>query len=733
MSSPPKTLTLQTPIVRDERTLVWLQQQPPHVKWWKWDGVVTSLSDYDRWKSLGARIVLVVATEVEGDRDAWLDRLYSVAREVTMVGLSQKVLSLKTEAYWTENYDNLMNLEDVSSYPFLGEPWRTGDGDGDGLADAVQRMALLCRYHRLVDAGSSSNRPLYGLRLEEGVRPMDLVLLTQFYRSSDKRRAQELRECLRRNVRCPWVDRIVLLTEKDESVAWASFPHAEKIQQVVVGKRLTYADVLRYVIGHLENVVVALANADIYFGEETAEVWRIQWADRMLALLRWDDLGDGAKRAKLFGPRADAQDVWMFSSESVRSRVWNFSDFEFFMGQPGCDNAFLGRMLGYRFLLSNPALSLKTYHLHNSGVRTYRASDTVRAPLYLHLAPTYLLDAKQEVVPRDAPLHHLCHESVEFEIKSSSLSNEITYCTMLEKAGRYRWEPSVENFYFEPAIPVYRWHGGGGVTPNGLVYDLYRIYTGRSSESYPYWKTSKVNVFTPMVSCPRMAAIPLPDTSAFQDWNTYVLLYLSRYLRLLETGMDAGYWLPASYQGRLSAEGWKVSEAHSVEWEEERACWADEVVGFLPGPAGSELGREDIHALRSRYPRWQAEAGREDALRCIVRLDEVLTAEWVEQLRGILPATWTVEGVGSNAAAWVGADVCLVRGGPQSAERWSCLWALPKGASLLEFQSEAEVDGECQHAAHVADLKAWVFLWYKGGSLHEQLLSMVTKWLVRRD
>ena len=214
-SSPPKTLTLQTAIVRDERTLVWLQQQPPHVKWWKWDAVVTSLSDYERWKAHGAHIVLLVATEVEGDTDAWLDRLYSVAREVTMVGLSQQVLSLKAEAYWIENYDNLMNLEDVSSYPFLGEPWKAEDG----VVDAVQRMALLCRYHRLVDAGSASNRLLYSLRLEEGVRPMDLVLVTQFYRSSDKRRLQELRECLRRNVKCKWVDRIVLLTENDESVA----------------------------------------------------------------------------------------------------------------------------------------------------------------------------------------------------------------------------------------------------------------------------------------------------------------------------------------------------------------------------------------------------------------------------------------------------------------------------------------------------------------------------------
>jgi hypothetical protein len=88
------------------------------------------------------------------------------------------------------------------------------------------------------------------------------------------------------------------------------------------------------------------------------------------------------------------------------------------------------------------------------------------------------------------PVHTFSNDTVAFEIKSSSLSNEITYCTMLEKDGRYKWEPSVENYYFDE-IEVYRW-SNACVTPNGLVYTPYKIYPG-DDEKYPYWNTSRLD------------------------------------------------------------------------------------------------------------------------------------------------------------------------------------------------------------------------------------------------
>ena len=44
----PKIITLNTPCIRNQRTLIWLQTQEQY-NWSKWDAVVTSLDDYYKW------------------------------------------------------------------------------------------------------------------------------------------------------------------------------------------------------------------------------------------------------------------------------------------------------------------------------------------------------------------------------------------------------------------------------------------------------------------------------------------------------------------------------------------------------------------------------------------------------------------------------------------------------------------------------------------------------------
>lgn len=752
----PKTLSFSTPTVRDQRTLVWLQNQSPSVPWWKWDGVVDSLDAYHRWTAHRAHIVAVILCGEEDQEN--LDEVYQVAKRVQFVLLPRRVIQTKTEAYWQENFDNVFVVDDLhETYPFVGGAW-----DGS-VEDAVVLLGMIGRYHRVVDSdsGSGGNKRNTGeMTVENGIRPVELVWFTQYYTSKDKKRAQELRECLRRNVKSRWIDRVVLLNERDESVAWASFSprDAAKIEQRVIGRRLTYFDFFqevshRWPAGSGLDAVVALGNADIYVGEEMAEAWRIRWEDRAICLLRWDDGGEGPAKARLFGPRSDSQDVWMFSAASVATRKWMERDVGIPLGKPGCDNAILRWLLQQRFLLSNPALSLKTYHLHGSGVRTYGKADAIHSSVYIHLEPTYLIDTKQEFTPREAP-QHICNEVVSFTVQSSSMSNEITYCTMLEKAGRYRWEPMVENYYFEPAIPVYRWGQAGlgaGVTPNGLVYDLYRIYTGRAAiqqPQYNYWPAAGVDLFTPLRSSPRMAAIPLADAEqVFGNEEVYTLFYGARYLRLRSMAPDAplGFWAPSSHP--VGSGGWSGGEetwigverwlTDAIPWEKGTACWAKEVVGFLPGPSTAELGREDVEILRAHRRGWlKAPVVQEGVRRCVLLGDEVLTKECVSRVAEVLGSGWTVEwqeqeqGQGQGQDRLFGASLCLLVGGPDTQAKWAPIWRLPKGAALLEFQQELAVDGECQHVAHVSDLNSWIFLLAKGsvGDIQADLLAAVKGW-----
>jgi len=718
---PPKVMTLTTPTVRNLRTLIWLQHQKPLYSS-KWDVVTTSLERYHYWDDQNARIVGMILLHLEGTLDDFLADLYESAKNVTMVLLPQSILSLKSEDFWADNFDNVLNLDQLlESYPYLLEPWN------GTVEDAISLMALLYRYNRLVDCPVSESRRLMlgsSFLIEKGILPQETWLITQYFQHADPIRAKEIRECLVKNCACPYLDRIVLLNEKDISVK--GIPGSEKITQVIIKRRLTYANFLQFVHDQVPaNVFTILCNADIYMGASLCDLWKMDLTDRMLGLLRWDDSADGEEPV-LFGPRADSQDTWIFLSDSIRNRSLSYASFDFPLGQPGCDNAFAGHMLRNHFVLSNPALTFQTFHLHNTNIRNYTMKDMIRSDLYINLVPTYLIDTKQEQVPKEK-MQAICNELVTFEVQSSSISNEITYCTMLEKEGRYKWEPTVENHYFEPAIPVYRWKNAC-VTPNGLVYDPYTIYTGKHSdeERFNYWKNAKVDIFTPLQSTKKMLAIPFPDTSAFHSRSHYILRYIARVLRLLQDHPDASFWVVKGMEPSF------MKNLPSVYFDENSSCWAEEVIGLLPSPASLEIGREEVAILRSMLPSYQPAPTSQI---CTVILSQTMNRAWIkEKLTPFLlrkDLSWTIQIISEDEYdGMVGSSLCLVM-----EDSWPLLWALPPGCCVIEFQQELALQGECQHLCHVADLNSWVLLLSKGSlsDVQNQIMEQLEKWMKKNS
>jgi hypothetical protein len=571
-------------------------------------------------------------------------------------------------------------------------------------------------------------------------------MVTQFFHHPNKERQKEINECLSRNCACPHINQIVLLNESDLSSHWTKvhkdgplkgkyiIPGAEKIKQVILGTRLTYADFLKYVKDNIPtNIYTILCNADIYFGDSLLDLWKINMADKMLALLRWDV--DETGEAKIFGPRADSQDVWIMLSTSIKQRTWKDETFRFMLGQAGCDNAFAAHMLRQGFMLSNPALTFQTYHLHNTNIRNYDKKNYIRSDLYINIAPSYMIDTQQLKTPSVSPTC-ICNELVSFEVKSSSLSNEITYCTMLEKEGRYKWEPSVENHYFEPAIPVYSWKDAC-VSPNGLVYDLYHIYTGKHMDNpqYNYWKYSNIDIFTPLQQRDKMIAIPFMNTDIFSHPDTYILHYLSRCIRIMSIHPDASFWIPKPFITYLSYFQWNRELVKPVLFDEHTACWAKEVVGFLPEPSSTEWGSEDIACLRSILPSWEKHP---IGKICAVIMDSTMTSEFInEQLVSFLlqkDEEWTIRLISSDDYAaydgLIGATLCIVLSGQKTQNKWAKLWALPLKCCLIEFQQELQLDGSCTHLAHVAEYHSWVLLLSKGNKkdVQAQIMEQMEKW-----
>ena len=717
----PKLLNLNAPTIRDQRTLIWLEDQDASVNWSKWDSIVSSFDTYEKWSAQGARVVGAVITEVSGESDEFIDRLHSLSKRVSLVLVTQKVLSLKTQEFWSENFDNILSLDNIlDQYPFIERTW-----DGS-VADGVAIFGRLCRYNRIIDC--PNGRCTGGT----GIRPNQTWVFTQFFKHANAARFAEIKECLARNCACPYVDKIVLINEKDFSAEFKDIPGSAKIQQVITGRRLTYADFLEYVHDDVPNdVFVALCNADIYFGDSLADLHKINMSDRMLGLLRWDT--DAQGDSKIFGPRADSQDTWIFLSNSIKSRKWDYSKFKFQLGQAGCDNAFAGHILRQKFLISNPAVSFKTFHLHNTNIRNYSKADYIRADIYINIAPGYIIDSKQELAPPGKPAT-ISNDLVSFEVKSSSMSNEITYCTMLEKAGRYKWEPSVENHYFVPTIPVHKWTKSS-VTPNGLVYDLFTIYKGSHAEEeqFNYWSSANVDILTPQQRHERMFAIPFKTTDVFKHPDTYILNYVSRCARLLKQFPDTAFWVPRAFAEYLEYFDWAGARLKGVYFDENTACYADEVIGMLPGPASAELGQEDIAALRGLYPSWVEKPSNHT---CVVVLGQQMTEKFAEErVRPLLGEDWSIryvsEGDYASYDALLGAPLCVFIGGQKTQGRWSKLWALPKECCVVEFQQELLIDGEFQHLAHVAGFKPWVLLLSKGsvGDVQDQIAEGLERWL----
>lgn len=128
-----------------------------------------------------------------------------------------------------------------------------------------------------------------------------------------------------------------------------------------------------------DNDINIICNSDIFFDTTIALAEKIQH-NEMWALSRWEWKPD--IEATFFN-RPDSQDTWI-----TRGKIKNVNG-NFTLGKRGCDNriAYEFQVAGYKIL--NPSKTIKTYHVHNSGIRYYNHEAV--PPPYLTIHPTELL------------------------------------------------------------------------------------------------------------------------------------------------------------------------------------------------------------------------------------------------------------------------------------------------------------------------------------------------------
>lgn len=210
-------------------------------------------------------------------------------------------------------------------------------------------------------------------------------LFQQFYINNNDERQNEIRKTLLYNCNNNFIDNIYLLNERiytDEELGVKS----NKIKQIVIGKRLTYSDIINFVNYNNIYGYIVISNADIFFDKTISNIQRCELIKnkKIYCLNRFNFNSENLSQLDIdLSGRPDCQDVWIYHSK-FNNILFNKDIFDIELGTPGCDNKiiYLFKILGFN-CYNEPEI-IKSYHFHKILVRNY--DQNTKRPNYPYYA-----------------------------------------------------------------------------------------------------------------------------------------------------------------------------------------------------------------------------------------------------------------------------------------------------------------------------------------------------------
>jgi len=217
-----------------------------------------------------------------------------------------------------------------------------------------------------------------------------MILLTESFNAHPQRRA-EYDTCLNENIKNSLISKIVLFIDDPGYSPDPKFADSNKVTVHRVSQRPTYSDFFNYCNQNFAGEICIVTNSDIIIGNDLEKLNDRPWDNMFYALTRWDlkKKEDGTFSSVFFdntrGIARASQDSWIFKAPIGIK----FCDFP--MGKPGCDNKLAHIAKESGMTVTNPSLVIKTYHLHESGIRNYSGRDLVPGPWQI-VPPTESVD-----------------------------------------------------------------------------------------------------------------------------------------------------------------------------------------------------------------------------------------------------------------------------------------------------------------------------------------------------
>jgi len=693
-------LRTQTQLAYDQKTIVWLRSDhDTSHRWKRWIPVVSEIEAVDRCgpSALGATIL---------GKDANIDEWFPVLQ--TIYEINKECLFFVTEHNYSElcergfQTDRVLIWEELhEAYPFLSAQLT----EQSSIESVILSIAYILRIQRIAWTVESlgETETAHYLAWKQAVHGSivhigkddscipKLYFIQQYFHHTSQRRQKELVHCLQQNINNDMVDFIILINEQE----YPELPTSSKITVLSTAHRLTYKEVFKTIQERVPSGAYAMfANADIYCTESLRALWSLDLvaAKVCLALLRWDE--DAAH----FQVRSDNQDSWIVARDSVTDL--QLDEFDFPFGKAGCDNAFALLMMRARFLVANPAHTIRTIHVHSSNVRNYDPKDLLYRSHYLYLEPTAIQNYSvvKDLKPYEVRLPFVSNASFTRVVRTVDDSLKTVGDFHVNETNLFTANQTTGNVY----------HISGGIfcSWDGLVSDHRRIFVGQNSQWLYAWESTQHTSLMPAIHVPHLVVLPLQGALSLDQW---VLHYLPRVLVIQEYAQKQGLPVPEFLVPNVNDIGALLSD---FQWDTKTTVipmvqtsvyWSEDVWCCEPVSEPIPVSAEDISRLRALLPPSTSVVRTPTVVFCVSDNDsDLCNRKWADDVATYIVPKWKIHVISGTErpsvrrkafqeASWI------LGSGP--ALQW--MWLARPGTTVLEFANGSN----CVHLAGACSIR----------------------------
>jgi len=216
-----------------------------------------------------------------------------------------------------------------------------------------------------------------------------IYVFYQFSIDSNSKKYSEIKFALKKNIECPYIDKIYLLNKRsytNEEYGINSIER-EKIHEIIIGKRISFEDFFKYAM--YSNGYVVLCNPDIYFDNTLINIFTT-----VLSTSRSVFCNLCMVEERKIWPRSDSQGAWLFHTNNLPKSIQKYN---VCLDVPGCDNILIHKLSQDKFIIYNEPLRIrinhtqKTYIVDNSQPKNTIINKCIYVYPYLsyELKPNY--------------------------------------------------------------------------------------------------------------------------------------------------------------------------------------------------------------------------------------------------------------------------------------------------------------------------------------------------------